>query len=110
MRDPNWKPWQKGPGECHDARGVPIHPGDLLRTPHFTDRCGQKHYLYHVAVLTPDGMQMMNVAELEPTTRGGGGCPWLSDNLAQNATIIHGYGPGDCLDYTDRPKLKREPV
>lgn len=42
------KPWLKQPGECYDSRGYPIHPGDLLRTPHFIGPRRKQYYLYHV--------------------------------------------------------------
>jgi len=39
------RPWFKLPGELHDKRGVPIYPGDLLKTHHFTDGRGRKYWL-----------------------------------------------------------------
>ena len=100
------KPWMKQPGECHDSKGVPIYPGDLLKSYHFTDRRRRKWYLYHVAVMRDGALRMVPTSHLEPTlVSGGGGC-LLSDELANALEVIHGHGPDDCLDYTDRPKHK----
>lgn len=107
MSDPTGKPWMKQPGECHDSRGVPIYPGDLLKSYHFTGARRKRYYLYHVAVYENGGLFMVPVSDLEPTKANQGGKCLLSDELAANAEVIHGYGPGDCLDYTDRPRLGR---
>ncbi len=106
------RPWLKKPGELYDRRGVPIYPGDLLRTPHFCDSRRRQHYLYHTAVYHDDGkcrgMRMVPTAELEPTLRGRGGNCLLSQEIADTLEVIAGHGPGDCLCYTDRPRRKAE--
>jgi hypothetical protein len=98
------------PGEVCDCRGVPIHPGDLVRTDHFRERNGRRHYLYHVAVwnAAEQTMELVPVSELEPKLRDRGGRCWLMEATIRgsNARVIHGHGPGDCLDYTDRPRRK----
>ena len=101
--------WKKQPGECHDCRGVPIYPGDLLRTPHFRDSRRRKRYLYHVAVMYEGGMKMISVRDLEPTLAGHGGSAWLDDGLAADAEIIDGHGPDGCLSFHDRPRVKEVP-
>lgn len=99
------------PGEGIDKNGVPIYPGDLLRSFHFRAARRRKvHYLYHTAVYNDqsDCMEMVPVSHLEPTKRKGGGQCWLSQELAQCSEIIQGHGPGDCICYDDRPKVRRE--
>jgi hypothetical protein len=99
------KPWLKQPGECCDKRGVPIYPGDLLKSFHFQGaRWRKKYYLYHTAVYENEAMWMVPTSHLEPTKVKGGGKCLLSDDLAGEAEVIAGCGPEDFLDYTDRPK------
>lgn len=108
MSEPNReKPWLKQPGECHDQRGFPIYPGDLLRSPHFKDRRGRNHYLYHVAVCEDGAMWMVPTSHLEKTAVAGGGRCLLSDDHAAACRIINGHGPGDCLDFEDRERKAR---
>ena len=106
------RPWLKKPGELYDRRGTPIHPGDLLRTPHFRDRRRRQHYLYHTVVVVDGGacraMRMVPTSELEPTLRDRGGVCLLSQEIADTLEVIAGHGPGDCLCYTDRPRRKAE--
>lgn len=107
---PDSKPWLKQPGECYDIKGVPIHPGDLLKSYHFTQaRWRKRNYLYHTACYLDGAMWMVPTAELEPTLVGRGGKCLLSDDLAATVEVILGHGPGDCIDYTDRPKRKLQP-
>ncbi len=94
------------PGEARDKRGVPIYPGDLLKSPHFVDRRGRRHWLYHVAVQGQRCMEMVPVSHLEPTKVLGGGRCWLSHELARIAEVIEGYGPGQILDFHDRKRHK----
>lgn len=98
------------PGEGHDSRGVPIYPGDLVRSLHFLGRRRQRHYLYHVAVWSErhQCVEMVPTSHLEPTMRGQGGQCFLGVYLehAADAEVIAGHGPGGCLDYQDRPKRK----
>lgn len=92
------------PGEGHDRRGVPIYPGDLLKSFHFTGPRRKKYWLYHVAVLRDGYLEMVPTSELEPTLRNRGGCCWLLPEMAEEIEVIAGHGPGDCLDFDDRPK------
>ena len=104
----NDKPWLLGPGDAVDCKGVPIYPGDLLRTPHFRDRRRRMHYLYHTVVQeTVEGhaaLRMVPAQHLEPTLISGGGACWLSRGFAAAAEVIHGHGPGDLSDFRDRKK------
>lgn len=109
------KPWLKQPGECHDSRGIPIYPGDLLRTPHFRGRRRKQYYLYHVATFDQDAgaMRMVPTCHLDPALRDSpdhrGGNPLLCDDLAAEATVIEGCST-DGLMYDERPrKTKDEP-
>ena len=102
----------RGPSECHDSKGYPIYPGDLLRTPHFIGPRGRRYYLYHVACLetTKEGhdyLRMVPARYLESTIKRTGGDPLLSDEIAEETTIISGYGPGELLDYLDRPRKQK---
>lgn len=97
------------PGEIYDAQGIPIYPGDLLKSFHFTDRRRKKHYLYHTAVFVNGHMEMVPTSHLQPEKIKGSGRCWLRQKLADDCAmvIISGHGPGDCLDYADRPRVKR---
>lgn len=96
----------KQAGELHDLNGVPIYPGDLLRSYSFTEPRGRKFYLYHTAVLVDGYMRMIPTSHLEPTLVSGGGSCWITQALASNSEVINGHGPGDCLDWTEREKVK----
>lgn len=102
------RPWLMKPGECLDRYGVPIYPGDLLRTPHFRDRRRRQHWLYHTVVSdTVHGetaLRMVPTSHLEPTRRAAGGSCLLSQDIVAGSEVISGYGPKPFLDYTDRPK------
>ena len=102
--DVKHKPWMKQPGEVVDKRGVPVYPGDLIRSPHFKDRRGRQYWLYHVAVYRDGALFLVPTSHLEPTQVKGGGSCLLSQDLLRDARVIDGHGPGDCLDYTDRPR------
>lgn len=97
------------PGDCYDKNRVPIYPGDLLKSYHFTDRRRKKWYLYHTAVWNGSqlSMEMVPTCHLEPTKINGGGRCWLSQELGDNTEIIQGYGPGDTIDYTERKKVPK---
>lgn len=100
------KPWLKQPGEVFDKKGVPVYPGDLIRSFHFTGARRKKYYLYHTAVYKDGAMHMVPTAHLEPSCVKGGGSCLLSQDLMADAEVIAGHGPGDCLDHTDREKRK----
>jgi len=102
------KPWLKQPGECCDKNGIPIHRGDLPKTPHFTGPRRKRYYLYHVAVRDEDAsaMRMMPVQYLDPGVKREGGMPLLSDDLAANAEVIDGMIVGDAVLYDERKKRK----
>lgn len=94
------------PGEVNDRFGIPIHPGDLLKSFHFQGARRKKYYLYHVAVHVNDetGMEMVPVSHLQPDKVKSGGRCRLNQDLGDNAEVIAGYGPGNLLDFTERPK------
>lgn len=52
-------------------------------------------------------LEAVPASELEPKLVGHGGRCWLFQNLADGMEIISGHGPGDILDYADRPKRVR---
>lgn len=87
-------------GECFDKNGIPIYPGDLLKSYHFTGARRKKYYLYHIVkIFDCCNMKMESV-------HGKGGSCLLTQDLGDNAEVISGYGPKGYLDYTDRPKKK----
>lgn len=92
----------------HDMYGVPICPGDLLKSFHFTDRRRKRHYLYHVAVKHGDHLMMIPTQDMEPSLANHGGRCLLSNDLACSVEVIAGHGPGDILSYEDRPKWRKE--
>ena len=95
--------------QFYDKRGVPIYPGDLLKTFHFRGaRWRKNYYLYHVAVKDDGYMKMYPVCWLEPSKqRNRGGPCLLSHEHAAETEVIQGYGPPPYLDYTDRPRRKQ---
>lgn len=96
------------PGEVHDKNGVPVYPGDLIRSFHFRGARRKVYYLYHTAIWNTkhETMEMVPTEELEPTKAGAGGRCWLAQDLMDNAEVISGCGPGDYLDHTDRKRVK----
>lgn len=102
------RPWFKQPGELIDKKGVPIYPGDLLRSHHFYGVRNKEHFLYHVAVYIGGAMRMYPASSLEPTLENRGGKCLMTQELADKCEVIYGHGPGDVLDYSDRKKVKRE--
>ena len=110
------KIWMKQPGECHDRKGVPIYPGDLLKSFHFTGGRGKKHWHYHIAVMCDGAMRMVNTETFGKNVMVDGmvdcgnklpGC-MLSHDLAAQSEVISGYGPGKILSFEDRPKYKEQ--
>jgi hypothetical protein len=103
------------PGTIHDRNGVPIYPGDLIRSDHFRDRRRRMHYLYHVACWNEqhETIEMVPTCYLNPTTKPTGGRCWISEGLMRIAEVIHGHGPGCYLSFEERPKrkpTKKEPT
>lgn len=97
-------------GEAVDRRGVPIYPGDLLKSLHFTDRRRKQHYLYHTVVRDGEYLLVVPTSHLEPTKVAGGGRCWLTSDWAVRSEVIHGYGPGHAWNFNDRPKRIDQPV
>lgn len=94
----------------YDKNGVPIYPGDLLRTYHFTGARRKRYWLYHVVVDTGHklGLQMIPASHLEPSLQNQGGCAYLKHmHTDTQSVVISGHGPGDILGYEDRPKRKQ---
>ena len=102
------KPWMKQPGELHDKRGIPIYPGDLLKSPHFIGARGKRHWLYHVAVMRDGAMFLVPPRHLITEEIKQGGSCMASQALVSESEIISGHGPGDCLGYEDRPRVRVE--
>jgi hypothetical protein len=98
------KPWMKQPGDLHDTNGVPVYPGDLLKSYHFTGRRNKRYFLYHTAVYRDGAMYMVPTCHLEPTKLSGGGSCMLTQELLLESEIIAGHGPGD-MHYEDRAKV-----
>ena len=105
------------PGDLCDSKGYSIHPGDLLRTYHYTDHRRRKHWLYHVVTRDadhPNVLEMTPVGWLALDDRGrrlsGGKCRVHSvadEDGFVDAEILTGHGPGKLLCFTDRPKRRR---
>jgi len=112
------RPWLKQPGECFDSQGIPIYPGDLLRTFHFIGSRRRKNYLYHVAVMDREAgaLRMVPVFHLDAALRdhadNRGGNPLLSDGLGAEATVIDGQsfrdGDGFLRLWYERPRKAAE--
>lgn len=104
MSEPTPHAWWRHPGQCHDAKGIPIYPGDLLRSPHFVGARKKRYYLYHVAVYVNGYMEMVPTCHLQPDKIEGGGRCMLSDDLASYTEVIQGHGPGRIVAFEDRPR------
>ena len=89
----------------HDKNGVPIHPGDLLKTYHFRDYLGRDRYLYHVAVIRDGELWMVPVSHMHPPKIKGGGDCMITNDIVARAEIIHGTDDGGGT-YEERPKLE----
>ena len=101
------KPWLKQAGECYDRNGIPIYPGDLLRTFHFRGGPhGRNYYLYHVVVMDVEagGLRMVPAEYLDPGNSRDGGNPLLTDDLAADAEVIAGCHQGLALSFDERPR------
>ena len=99
-------------GIFHDIKGVPLYPGDLIKTPHFIGARRKQYYLYHVVVVRDGLLWVVPTSQLEPTLkdRGGevcldrtGGAEWVS-----RSEVISGHGPGDIVSFEDRPRRKKQ--
>lgn len=101
----------KQPERLYDTKGVPIYPGDLIRSYHFTGARNKRFYLYHVVTKGVGGLYGVPTEWLamnESERRSSGGRFRIDqESLDSNeSTVIAGFGPRPCLDYTDRPKRK----
>lgn len=98
-------------GECVDSRGIPIYPGDLIRSPHFVDRRGRRRWLYHVAVRRNGRLWMIPARQLdEGRDWPGSGEVVMKPRHLAGSQVISGHGPDDVLSYRDRPRRPAEAV
>lgn len=87
-----------------DKKGREILPGDLLKSPHYIDGLGRKHYLYHVAALRWDGT--LEARPVETLAREmAGGTFLLTESNAVISEIIYGFDPKTLVDFRDRPRV-----
>lgn len=106
------KPDINKPGDFHDRRGIPIYPGDLLKSKHFYCRAERRwYYHYHVATFEDTwghGRRMMMTPTqwLDPSDKRCGGRCAISQDLMDNAEVISGHGPGATLSHYDRPRVR----
>jgi hypothetical protein len=93
------------PGEVHDKNGIPIYPGDVLRTFHYTHRWGRrKMYLFHVACL--DGEHLIGVPASDLARKPDGGTFNLLPGNCSDIEIVQGYGPAPLMEFNERPRSK----
>jgi hypothetical protein len=92
----------------YDKHGRQIHKGDLLKTFHFTGARRKKYFLYHTVVDREGVLYIVPTAELEPTCANQGGTCMVEAIIRSGADIeiISGYGPGDILNFEDRPTVR----
>lgn len=112
------KPSECRPGDVCDVKGVPVYPGDLIRTYHFRGCRGRHHYLYHVVTQDADGVLHLTpaswLAMTERQQRLEGGRCYLaavtdaSGVMKDGGEVLSGHGPGDCLCHHDRIRRRRE--
>lgn len=94
-----------------DQHGIPLRPGDLVRTPHFRDRSyhGKRRWLYHVvcAVPAPPGcVQLVPACYLAPTVRDTGGRVYVRPGSCWQGEVIYGAGSEP---YEQRPRTTTVP-
>lgn len=103
-----------GPGEVVDQKGVPIYPGDLVRSKHFYYRKRRRwSYLYHVVVAETrgEGERRYPCLRLVPYWhRGtgdvpGGGDPLLVQDIANGFEIIASHAGSDAPYFLDRKRV-----
>jgi hypothetical protein len=90
----------------HDRKGVPIYPGDLIKSDHFIGASGKRYYLYHVACLEGERLYMVPTCWLDTSQKRSGGKCLISQAMMDHAVVIDGHGPFEILSYEDRPKVK----
>lgn len=106
----------RGPGEIADCTGIPIYPGDLLRTFHYTAALRRRTcYLYHVVVLRnpgscDQGLWAVPAGNLEPSRaeRLGESGTFLLCSRQTSSEIISGYtldSRGVPLDWYERRRI-----
>ena len=107
------------PGDLCDRNGVPIYPGDLLKTYNFTGPRRRKWFMYHVVTQDVSGvLHATPTAWMAKTERqrqlSGGQCYLhsLADEggVIRDTEVIDGYGPDGIVCYTDRKRVKVQPV
>lgn len=92
-----------------DKKGYPIHAGDVLRVYHFSDRRGRKWYMYKLA-REIDG-RLCGVSIHEIAEKGDKAHSFRLEWLrGQDCEIVEGYGPGKCVDFTERKRIKAQKV
>lgn len=93
--------------QFYDLKGVPIFPGDLLRTFHFIGSRRKRHYLYHTVVNEDGYLCMVPTCWLEtPLQKGGGKAMLKYMHPEKESEVIAGNGPEPYLSYEDRPRKK----
>ena len=92
----------------YDKRGRLICKGDLIKTFHFTGARREKHFMYHTVVVHDGLLFMVPTASLEPTLANRGGECRLEQCIkaGYDMEIISGHGPGACISFEDRPKVR----
>lgn len=81
-------PSQVKPGDLCDRNGVPIYPGDLIRTDHFKDRTcrGRMRYLWHMVTNRGGVLRMTPISMLANGKDQGGEC--YLHSLADNDGVL----------------------
>lgn len=101
------RPTLKDSERPHDKNGVPIYPGDLLKTYHFTGRRRKKYFLYHTVVEEEGRLWIVPTPHLEPTKANGGGKCLINEYMDMSQIeVIHGHGPSPYIYFEDRPRMK----
>lgn len=115
---PRPTPKYPGPGEVLDVSGVPIYPGDLIRTPHFRYK-GKWTYLYHVVVQETRKMtdsdksyqylRCLPYHWLERRNGSGGGDPILTQDVVDGERMkVVACSCADGIPYLpDRPRRRK---
>lgn len=100
-----------GPTGFYDSHGIPIHIGDLIRTPHYRHRRGgRRMWLYFRVAHHPGGYEKPVVQNWDCLDADMWQC-LLADAIADGSEVLqesrtHFYADGDKVTFNERERKK----
>lgn len=96
------------PEVFRDKHGRQVCAGDVLKVYHFRGGPrGKKYYMYKVVgPAERGGLAAFCVSEL--VTKGFDSAHRCRLGALGEFEIVQGHGPGDCVSFEDRPRVKQE--